>query len=193
MGGLSDVAGHLHLGDAGAHAGDLGAHGGGDASIAMSADHGDLGVDHGHGANGDAGHHHFSLLTFLSPLQVASFFFGFGALGVLTRIQKMALIPSAGYAAIGGLLTWAAAYLILTQMFGKSQGTSHSRREEMIGLRAQVIAPIAGERPGMVAYTVAGTRQSLPAITEDEEPIPMGATVRIRKVRGNTASVVRID
>ena len=79
------------------------------------------------------------------------------------------------------------------EIFGAGEATSHNRRESVVGLRASVTAPIEGARPGMVSYTVSGARQSLRAITEDEEPIPMGATVRIRKIDQNTALVMRID
>lgn len=85
------------------------------------------------------------------------------------------------------------AYMIITRFFGASEGSSHNKREELVGTRAQVTALITGATPGMVTYVVGGSRQSLRAVTDDEEPIPVGATVRIRRIESHTARVIRID
>src|SRR5207247_106701 len=88
---------------------------------------------------------------------------------------------------------WLMAYLIASRIFATAGGTSQNRREELIGRRGHVAAPIQGSHAGTVTYVVRGTRQSLPAVTDDEEPIPVGAAVRIRRIENNTAHVMRID
>jgi hypothetical protein len=85
------------------------------------------------------------------------------------------------------------AYLFIFKFVGASQASSHYREDDVLGLRGQVTAPIRGSQPGMVACVVAGRRQQFRAITEEEEPIPMGAAVRIRTIHNNTAKVIRID
>jgi membrane protein implicated in regulation of membrane protease activity len=201
MGGLSHAH---HVGDA-LHVSDLGGHHHADFGHVdaghVHAGHVDVHAGHAHGDAHHADHHadtsesggRLNLLQYLNPMSVAGFLLGFGGVGIICR--NLGLPPPTslvcGLAAGSGL--WLMAYLLVTRMFGAAEGTSHNRREDLIGYRAQVTAPIAGQRPGMVAYTVAGSRQSLRAVTDDEEPIPNGAVVRIRRIEGSTAHVVRID
>jgi membrane protein implicated in regulation of membrane protease activity len=111
----------------------------------------------------------------------------------VSRLLGTALNLSLLFAFVGAMTLWTGAFWLITQVFGKAEGTSHNRRHELIGLRAQVTVPIDGNKPGMIAYTVSGSRQSLRAISEEDEPIPSGAAVRIRRIEENTALVVRVD
>jgi membrane protein implicated in regulation of membrane protease activity len=129
----------------------------------------------------------------VNPTFLSCLLFGFGGLGVLCRFLKMETQQSLIWAAAGGLGFYMFAYMFVGKVFGAGTATSHNRRDSLVGLRAQVTAPIDGSRPGMVSYTVSGARQSLRAITDDEEAIPSGAMVRIRKVEANTVHVMRID
>ena len=63
----------------------------------------------------------------------------------------------------------------------------------MAGVSGKITANVAGGKPGMVSYVVGGSRQSLPAVSEEEETIPTGSAVRIRRVVNNTAYVVRVE
>src|SRR5439155_6578173 len=85
---------------------------------------------------------------------------------------RMALATAAGSS------LWLMTYLIASRIFATAGGTSQNRQEEVVGRRGHVAAPIDGPHPGTVTYVVRGTRQSLPAVTDDEDPIPVGATVR---------------
>lgn len=207
MGGLSHAAGHMgHVGhslhlphSSGGH--HISGHAGGPAHT------GNAGHLHGHHANGhphggqEHGDHQpaetegggFNILQYLNPTFISCFLFGFGGLGALS--QFLGLPPTTGFicASAGGLGLYVFAYLFVAKMFAGSEATSHNIREELVGTRARVTAPIAGLRPGMVSYEVGGSRQLLRAITDDEEPIPTGATVRIRKIDNHTAHVMRID
>lgn len=206
MGGLSHAAGTIghHVGDVihiPHHFGDAGAHAHG------HADAGHAGHHHGH--HGDAHHHgdphgdhhasedggrNFQLMAYLNPSLLAGFFFGFGGLGVVAHLAlKLSLAVSVGAAAAGGLTCWYAAYMFVTRVFGRTGGTSHNRREDLVGSRARVTAPIAGKQPGMIAFTIAGARQTVRAITAEEEAIPVGTDVRIRRIEENTVVVSRID
>ena len=143
---------------------------------------------HSHG-DGDG----FSLLQYVNPMSIAGFLFGFGGSGVMSRGLGAQPNTSLWFATAGGFGLWMIACLTIIRMFAAAGGTSHNIREQLVGVRANVTAPIAGSTPGMVSYVVAGSRQSLRAITEDEEPIPVGATVRIRRIDNHTAQVMRID
>jgi len=205
MGGFSHAVGHAaHIGDAlhVPHIHDLVGHGhageaaGGHASHASQAGHVDSAHHHGDShqqLESEGGR--FNVFQYLNPMSVAGFLLGFGGGGIVSGL----LFPggSSGARLVSGALSgwalWLIAYLIATRLFGDAEGTSHNRREDVIGLRATVNAPISGLRPGMVSYVVGGTRQSLRAVTDDEESIPVGAQVRIRRITNNTANVMRID
>jgi membrane protein implicated in regulation of membrane protease activity len=205
MGGLSHAAHsishvahtghvpHLDIGGHGHHAGHIGhADGAGHHDMAHHGAHhdGDSGGDSG---DGDDASGRPNLLAYFNPTLLSGFLLGCGAAGLMSRYLGVLPAASLPYAGIGGLALWGSAFLIVSQMFGKAQGTSHNRRSDVVGLRGNVTAPIEGQRPGMVAFNVGGTRQQLRAVTEDEEPIPMGAEVRIRRVDEHTALVMRID
>jgi membrane protein implicated in regulation of membrane protease activity len=217
MGGFSHAVGHAaHLGDAlhlqhipeliqhhggvGGHAGHAGnsAHAGpsGHAGESGHASHAHSAHDHGnHHAQGEGESARFNLFQYMNPLSVAGFLLGFGGAGIASGLLFPALAHSIRLL-IGGLSGWGlwlVAYLIVTRLFGGAEGSSHNLREDCIGIRARVNAPIDGIRPGMISYVVGGTRQSLRAVTEDDDPIPVGAEVRIRRISENTAHVMRID
>ncbi len=208
MGGFSHAIGHAaHLGDALhlQHVPELiQHHHAGPAHVSPAGHAGP--VDAAHGSH--SGHHHgeshqhaeseggrFNLFQYLNPLSLAGFLLGFGGAGVVSGMLAPGLSGSVRVMA-GGLCGWGlwlVAYLIVTRLFGRAEGTSHNRREDLIGTRAKVTVAISGAKPGMVSYVVGGTRQSLRAITEDDEPIPIGAEVRIRRISEGTAQVMWID
>lgn len=134
-------------------------------------------------------------MAYLNPMAVAAFLLGFGGAGVLIGL----LNPDVGaglrllFSAASGWSLWLVSYLIVTRVFGYAEGTSHNRQEQCIGLPANVTAPIVGSQPGMISYTVAGARQTLRAITEQDEPIPVGSVVRIRRISANTAIVTTVE
>lgn len=189
MGGLHDIGGnHFEAGttDSTFDASDLSHDIGTDVDLHADGH----GIEHGD-AGGESGHFHF--LSYLAPAAVAGFLLGFGGIGFICRMLGVPYIPSALGALTGGLALWLGAYAFITKFVGASQASSHYRRDELVGLRGKVTAPIEGSRPGMVAFNVAGRRQLLRAITEEEDAIPMGANVRIRIIKDNVARVVRLD
>ncbi|HSV73678.1 MAG TPA: NfeD family protein [Chthonomonadales bacterium] len=187
---------------------------GADAGSAHSIGHAEAGVGaadaHGHvpatdpgealahhGSHGATQAHHeggFNLLQYVSPLAVAGFLLGFGGVGVAARMMGLAVWPSLVCATAGGLGLWLIAYLIITRIFVQATGTSHYRQDELVGRRGLVLASIEGRRPGMVCYTITGSRQTVRAVSEDpDEALPAGTAVRIRRMENNTAFVSKID
>lgn len=208
---LPQLTHHGPAGHVGPAAIDHGSHAGSHPGVHSGSAHGGHHAGNGHvhaepGQDGRTGGHldvhvhpehaaggGFNLLAYLNPMSVAGFLLGFGGAGAASRVLGAPVDASLLYSGAGGLGIYTGAYLILSKLFVNSQASSHTRREEIIGLRAKVTAPISGSLPGMVSYTIAGSRQSVSAITEDEDPIPVGAIVRIRRIEGHRAQVMRID
>ncbi len=180
--------------------------------------HADFGHDVGHDIGADAGGHDggagdahgadthadahahadhdvpigLKLLTFLSPVLASGFLVGFGGSGVMARSANLPIVPSLAWAAAGGALMYYLSWWVIHDVFGGSQASSHTKRDELVGRTGVVMAPISGTHPGMVCYTIAGTRQSIPAITEDGIIIPVGTMVRIRRIDNRQAVVSRV-
>lgn len=128
----------------------------------------------------------------LSPMSVAGFLIGFGGGGAAARALGSGPAASALYACAGGMGLYWMAWSLITRFFGGAQASSHFCQEDAVGLRATVIAPIEGARPGMIACVIAGTRQRVRAVSDEEEVIPVGCTVRIRRIERETAHVTRL-
>lgn len=157
------------------------------AGEGISADHAhDIGHDVSHGS-------HVNLLALLNPTMASSFLIGLGGGGVLSRISGAGALPSLACAGVGGGLFYYYAWWLIVRFFGGAQASSHTRRVEMVGVRATVTAPIEGSKPGMVAFTIAGARQSFRAITYEGDAIPVGAKVRIRRVTKDAVLVTPLE
>ncbi len=213
MGGLSHAAGHVsHIGHALhiPHVPDLAGHISGHAEAAHTAGgvhappaHGHAGLTDSH-AHPHAPHAHgsieegglrFNLLAYLNPMSVAGFLVGFGGAGALIGLlnPEVGLALRLAFSITSGWGLWLLSYLLITRVFGFAEGTSHNLQEQCIGLPANVTAPINGSHPGMISYAVAGSRQTLRAITDNDEQIAVGSIVRIRRINANTAYVTAVD
>ena len=209
-----DAMGHVgHVGgDAMGHVGQVG-HGDvgpvGDAGAGhtpgAAGHHGHVDLGH-HGHHADSAHHgsdqgdsgdsedsagRINLLAYLSPTLLAGLLLGVGTGGVASRMAGAQPAPSLAFAGGGGLLLWGSAYLIVTKLFGGSQASSHVQRDAVVGMPARVVVPIAGSKPGMISLVLAGTHQTLRAISDDGQPIAAGTDVRVRRIVGGTATVTR--
>ncbi|MGC8669321.1 MAG: NfeD family protein [Chthonomonadales bacterium] len=211
LGSVSHIAGHA------GHAGDL-MHGHGEAAGGIVHGHGHAAVAahpaHGHGeavstenqsaegAIGAAasppaqsvfpGTALARAAAYLSPMSAAGFLIGFGGGGVSARALGSGPAPSLLYACAGGMGLYWVAWTVITRFFGAAQASSHFCQEDAVGLRATVIAPIEGGRPGMIGCVIAGTRQRVRAVSDEQEVIPVGSIVRIRRIEHETAHVTRV-
>jgi hypothetical protein len=171
--------------------------GGVDAGVDASATGIDGGV-HGHDATGhqgtgatDGAPVRIHLMSYMNPMAVAGFLLGFGGIGIMSRSQGAGALTSIAGGFLGGYALWLSAYLLVTRVFATARGTSHYRPGDVIGASGIVSAPISPGKPGMISLTVAGSRQSIRAIVVyDDEVVPVGATVRIRRLEHGTAHVV---
>lgn len=136
------------------------------------------------------GHVHFAPL---SPAVIATFTSAFGGAGMILNefgLSPVVQIPAAAGAA--GALGMSVSYLFyrLTKAAEKS---SEARTAEMIGLEAQISAPIPAGGVGEISYTVAGSRYTAPARTMDGKEAGAQTVVRIAKMVGNLYYVQRLN
>jgi membrane protein implicated in regulation of membrane protease activity len=134
-----------------------------------------------------------NVLAFLNPTMASSFLIGLGGGGVLSRVSGAGALPSLACASVGGGLCYYWAWWLIVRFFGGAQLSSHTRRTDLVGVRAQVTAPIEGSRPGMIAFTIAGSRQTARAITSEDDTITVGSAVRIRRINKDAVVVSRIE
>lgn len=169
----------LHLGDADA----------GGIDHDFSADH-DLSADSAasvdHGGAESVGMH----LSPLSPPILSTFLVGFGFLGMVgDRGLHLPWFLSMPSAMVVSLLIAALAFIGIGRFMEKSQGSSHVRFADMIGVEAEVITPIPAEGLGEIAFTTPTGRISQPARSETGAMIPKHSMVAITQVVGNVAMV----
>lgn len=170
---------------------------GGLHAIHVPALHFDLSGIHlpGGGAHVDVGgapDHEVHLLS-LSPISIASFVTAFGGIG---------LIATQGYGASGGAsLLWAiggsiiialASHFLVFYLFIAPQASSEVKQNTLIGMTAEVTAPIPGNSVGEIAYVAMGERYTSTARAADGQDIPRGALVKIESMAGTVMVVKQI-
>jgi len=151
-----------------------------------------VGHGHGHAADADEGSR-FNLLAFLNPTMASSFLIGFGGGGVVSRLSGAGAVPSIACAGVSGSLLYYYAHWLIMRVFAAAQASSHTRLDDLLGRPATVIAPIEGTHAGMVALVVGGSRQTFRALSSEGEVIPVGTSVRVRRVKRDTVLVTRND
>ncbi|MGD2205300.1 MAG: NfeD family protein [Anaerolineae bacterium] len=121
----------------------------------------------------------------LSPITIASFITTFGGVGIITTQffgvdGRYSLIWAVGSA----LATSGVMYLVVSQFLIGSQGSSEIRREDVLGLEAEVTVPIGDKSAGKVTYVTKSGRMSSTARSATGEPIPRGELVTIVRIFG---------
>lgn len=158
--------------------------------------HGDVGHDAGghggHGghaqghAEGGGGASDMPGFAPLSPTTIASFVTAFGGFGMIfSQFEATrAWWISGPLALASGLGIAAGVFWLFSLIFRKTQASSEGRVEELAGLDATVITPIAANGVGEIAYVQLGSRYSAPARSEGGATFASGATVKITRVVG---------
>lgn len=147
------------------------------------------GGDTGGGGDGIAVH-----MNFMSPLSLATLIAGFGAFGLITlHALDMKPIPSVFWSAglavvLDGLVTF-----MFFSVFVKAQSNTIQRTSDVVGMEAEIIAPIAGDSVGQIAYATPSGRQTAVARTADGSSIETGRFVRVERFIGNVALVRLLD
>jgi membrane protein implicated in regulation of membrane protease activity len=121
----------------------------------------------------------------LSPVSVALFATTFGAVGLILKRLGQPPIVQVPAAAASGLLVGGLVAYAFYRVMKATEGSSHAREGEEIGLLAEVTVSIPAGGMGEIAYVVRGSRFNSPARSADGRDVPAGAGVRIVSRSGN--------
>jgi len=142
------------------------------------------------GIDADSGGLHLSPL---SPVTIAMFTSSFGATGaILTKFSPQIGIPFIlAIAIVSGLVIAGFTMWFFWRLFRSTQESSEARVSDIVGLDAEVITAIPADGFGEIAYVARGSRFNSTARSIEGKEIPRNATVRIKRLVGNTCYVKR--
>lgn len=140
---------------------------------------------HGHtiaDQHGDAHIHHagnFSLETFLNPTAIALFLLGFGFFGYVFHNTAQFVLPlTLLFAAVGGLVIAALLLLLVSRLFGDSEGATVQDVSDRTGLLGKVSITIQENSIGEILYvSPGGMRKSIAARSINGQRIESGQEV----------------
>ena len=139
---------------------------------------------------GDVGAHDVSILS-LSPISIAAFITSFGGIGIIaTQGFRVDGGTSLLWAIVGSIVVAIASHLLFFYLFVAPQASSALTAGEVIGVTAEVTAPIPGDSVGEIAYVAMGERHTATARSKDGRPISRGSVVTIDGFAG-TVMIVR--
>ena len=129
-------------------------------------------------------------LSPLSPITIATFITTFGGVGVIVN-NLTTLSPALGVliSTLSGLTVSGAMFLLYARVMTAVQGSSEVQMGELVGLTAEVIAPIPEGNVGEVVLVVRGARSRSTARAADGQAIPRGTMVEIVEEVGNAVIV----
>ncbi len=126
----------------------------------------------------------------ISPISIASFITAFGAIGIIaTRGMGLPAMTSIIWAVIGSILVAIVAHALFFFIFIAPQASSAVKPNALIGITAEVTAPIPATSVGEIAYVAMGSRQTSQARSATGEAIPRGAAVIIESITGTVLNV----
>jgi len=126
---------------------------------------------------------------FLSPHVLSSFFAGFGLAGWAAISVGAGLAIHLPAASVIGLLSGGLIGSFLHALRTRLSVTSGATPRDLLGQPARVSLPIPPKGSGAISLDAAGSRHSFAAVTADGAPLPLGAKVRIERIRSGTATV----
>jgi membrane protein implicated in regulation of membrane protease activity len=129
-------------------------------------------------------------LSPLSPITIATFITTFGGVGVIMN-NVTHFVPAVGVlvAAVSGLAVAGAVFLLYARVATTVQSSSEVQMGELVGMTAEVIAPIPEGNVGEVVLVARGARIRSSARSVDGQAIPRGAMVEIVEEAGNVVIV----
>ncbi len=153
--------------------------------VLILGDIGGLDFDHDIGLDVDTG---------LSPLSlpiVASFGTAFGGFGTILEIMGFGPIVTPVLAAVFAILVAGGMYVVMLNLFVKSQAETRVDLATLVGYKGQVMIPIKPGQPGqIVVVTEARGRTLLQAISDDA--IGTDEHVAVDSIVGNSVKVHKV-
>jgi hypothetical protein len=126
----------------------------------------------------------------ISPITISTFITAFGAVGIISRqLFDVSGSISLVWSTVGGLLLSGAMFVFYSQFLIGSQGSSEVRVSQLVGLTAEVIAPIPPDGVGEIAVVAQGSRVTYPARSSSGAAIKRGTLVVIDQMLGTQALV----
>jgi hypothetical protein len=126
----------------------------------------------------------------ISPITISTFITAFGAVGIIARQLLGVSGPfSLAWSTAGGLLLATGMFLFYSRFLIGSQGSSEVRVGGLVGLVAEVIAPISEGSVGEIALVAQGSRVTYPARSSQGIAIKRGTLVVIDQMLGAQALV----
>jgi membrane protein implicated in regulation of membrane protease activity len=126
----------------------------------------------------------------ISPITIATFITAFGAVGIISRqLFEVSGPVSLVLSTLGGLLLSGIMFLFYSRFLIGSQGSSEVRVSQLVGLTAEVTAPIPEDGVGEIALVAQGSRVTYPARSSRGIPITRGTLVIIDQMLGAQALV----
>lgn len=129
-------------------------------------------------------------LSPLSPITIATFITTFGGVGMMMS-SLTAFTPLLGLlvATVSGFAVSGALFLLYARVVTTVQGSSEVQMGELVGMTAEVIAPIPENNVGEVVLVARGARVRSSARSSDGQAIPRGTMVEIVEEVGNAVIV----
>lgn len=121
----------------------------------------------------------------LKPITIVSFITVFGGIGIVGSEHRYNGIIVFIIAVILGALTSFLLYKFLILPLSKAQNTSAVFQEEIVGMTATVISPIASNGFGTIAYIVNGSKYNAPAQHVSKKAVKQGEKVIIYAIKNN--------
>lgn len=129
-------------------------------------------------------------LLSLSPISIAGFITSFGGVGLIATQGFRADGPqSLVWAIAGALVVGVASHLLFFYIFIAPQASSAINSNDLIGITAEVTAPIPGNSVGEIAYVAMGERHTATARSSSGRDIARGALVTIAGLAGTVMIV----
>lgn len=168
--GHAEHIGHIDLG----HAIHTGGH---DITHVSHAPVHDTHVHHSTGA--DHQDNHFSIASYMNPTTIALFLLGFGFFGYISHNTAQFVLPlTLVLAALGGLVVAILLLLLVTRLFGDSEGATIQDVSDRTGLLGKVSISIRENNIGEIIYvSPGGMRKSIPARSVNGQSIESGQEV----------------
>jgi hypothetical protein len=132
-----------------------------------------------HSTAADHQSNHFSIAPYMNPTTIALFLLGFGFFGYVSHNTVQFVLPlTLVLAALGGLVVAALLLLLVSRLFGDSEGATIQDVSDRTGLLGKVSISIRENNIGEIIYvSPGGMRKSIPARSVSGQSIESGQEV----------------